>query len=90
MDASQTDVVAVVIYDHWGGLQPVVFASATCRKAEAKYVVSELECMMMAWELEQFRSYFYGRLITLITGHAVLMWVLEEKDAAGRLEMNAH
>ena len=60
-----------------------------CRKAEAKYGVSELECMVMVWVLEQFRSYFYGRLITQITDHAVLMWLLEKKkDAAGRLDMN--
>ena len=105
MDASQTDVVAVVIYDHWGGLQPVASASATCRKAEAKYGVSGLECMVMAWELEQFRSYFYGRLITLITVadairnvgleeastfHPESWGLLEEEDAASRLEMNRH
>ena len=56
-DASQTGVGEVQMQDHGGGLQPVAFASATCRKKEAKYGVSELECTAMVWDLEQFRPH---------------------------------
>ena len=87
-DASHTDVGAVVRQDHGGGLQPVAFASDAYRKSEANYGVLALKCMVMVWVLEQFRSNFYGRLITLITDHAVLMWLLEKKGTAGHLEMN--
>ena len=48
---------------------PIGFASRFLSDAEKKYAINELEPLVVVLGLENFRLYFYGKPIELLTNH---------------------
>ena len=84
-DASLVGVGAALMQDQGQGLQPVAFASSANTPAQAKYGISELECLGVVWAVKTFRPYLYGRKFTIITDHSALKWLMTHKNPSGRL-----
>lgn len=57
--------------------KPVVFASRKYRNNEAKYSVTERECLAALFGLEKFRPYIEGYHFKIITDHSALLWLLK-------------
>ena len=55
-----------------GNLKPIGFASRFFSDTEKKYVINELELLVVVWGLEHFRFCIYGKLIKLLTDHQAL------------------
>ena len=74
-DASNVGLGAVLEQDQ----RVVGYASRTLTKAEANYSVIQRECLAIVWAMKQFRHYLLGRTFQLMTDHAPLQWLGEQK-----------
>ena len=74
-DASNEGLGAVLEQDQ----RVIGYASRTLTKAEANYSVIQRECFAIVWAMKQFRHYLLGRTFQLMTDHAPLQWLGEQK-----------
>ena len=74
-DASNVGLGAVLEQDQ----RVIGYASRTLTKAEANYSVIQRECLAIVWAMKQFRHYLLGRTFQLMTDHAPLQWLAEQK-----------
>ncbi|KAL5469538.1 hypothetical protein EMCRGX_G030807 [Ephydatia muelleri] len=74
-DASSVGLGAVLEQDQ----RVVGYASRTLTKAEANYSVIQRESLAIVWAMKQFRHYLLGRTFQLMTDHAPLQWLGEQK-----------
>ena len=81
-DASNVGLRAVLKQDQ----RVVGYASRTFTKAEAKYSVIQCECLAIVWAKKQFRHYLLERTFQLMTDHATLQ-LLGEQKMEGLLSM---
>lgn len=84
-DASKVGLGACLMQDQGRGWQPVAYASKVNSDAEAKYSITELECLAVVWAVKLFRPYVYGRSFEIVTDHAALKWLMTRPNLAGRL-----
>ena len=73
-DASQTGLGAAILQD----TQPVAYASRALTDTETRYAQIEKEALAVAWGLEHFRQYTYGRKTFVITDHKPLEAIIEK------------
>ena len=52
--------------------RPIAFASRYLNDAKKNYSIGELELWVVVWVILNFRSYLYGKLVHLYTGHQAL------------------
>lgn len=71
--------------DHGKGNQPVAFANKVNSVTQARYSITELECMAVVWSVRLFRPYLYGRRFAIVTDHAALKWLMTKREPSGRL-----
>ena len=74
-DASNVGLGAVLEQDQ----RVIGYASRTLTKAEANYSVIQRECLAIVWAMKQFSHYLLGRTFQLMTDHAPLQWLAEQK-----------
>ena len=74
-DASNLGLGAVLEQDQ----RVVGYASRTLTKAEANYSVIQRESLAIVWAMKLFRHYLLGRTFQLMTDHAPLQWLGEQK-----------
>ena len=55
-----------------GEIKPIGFASRFLSNTGKKYAINELELLAVAWGLEHFRLYVYGKPIEFLTDHQAL------------------
>ena len=85
-DASDHGLGAVLSQeDAEGLLRPVVFISRKLRPGEMHYATIEKECLAIKWALEALQYYLLGRVFTLLTDHAPLVWLSQNKDSNARV-----
>ena len=63
----------------------MAYASRILHKAELNYSTTEREALALAWAVNYFRPYLYGRRFTLITDHCPLSWLKTLPETRGRL-----
>lgn len=85
-DASDYGLGAVLLQlEGDRGWLPVAFASRKQKGAEARYTVSEKECLAVLFGLCKFREHLYGEEFGVVTDHAALQWLMSLRDPKRRL-----
>lgn len=85
-DASDVGVGVVLSQtDHDGKEYVVGYASRALAKEERNYSTTEKECLAVLFGIKFFRSYIHGTHFTVITDHGSLTWLINLRDANGRL-----
>lgn len=68
-----------------GGEHPIAYFSQKLNKSQRNYSVTELECLAAVESIKKFRAYVEGLPFTVITDHASLKWLMDQRDLSGRL-----
>jgi len=85
-DASRDGVgCALMQSDQEGNERPVAFMSKKLNSAQKNYSVTELECLAAVLGVKKFRPYLEGQAFTIVTDHASLKWLMQQKELSGRL-----
>lgn len=84
-DASITGVGGVLFQIIRDEEHPIAYMSRKLNSAQKNYSVTELECLAALLCVEKFRCYVEGMPFTIITDHASLKWLMNQKDLSGRL-----
>ena len=85
-DASQDGVGCVLIQlDSEGIEKPVAYMSKKLNRAQRNYSTSEQECLAAVLGVNKFRAYIEGHPFKILTDHASLKWLMQQKDLTGRL-----
>ena len=63
---------------------PIAYASRSINRAECNYTINELETLAVVWALSHFRSYIYGRDVTVYMDHSAVRAVLETPNPSGK------
>ena len=85
-DASSTGIGGVLCQKDDEGIErPIYYYSHKLNKAQCNYSVTERECLAAVLSIEQFRPYVEGYHFKVVTDHASLKWLMNQKDLSGRL-----
>ena len=85
-DASNTGIGCVLCQlDDEGNERPIFYHSQKLNKAQRNYSVTERECLAAVVGVKKFRPYVEGQQFKIITDHASLKWLMNQKDLSGRL-----
>ena len=68
-----------------GAELPIAYMSVKLTKAQRNYSVTELECLAVIKGIQKFRAYIEGQEFSVVTDHASLKWLMNQKDLTGRL-----
>lgn len=83
-DASQNGVGGLLAQcDENGDERPIAFMSHKLNKAQRNYSVTELECLAVV--IKKFGAYIEGHEFKVVTDHASLKWLMNQRDLSGRL-----
>ncbi len=63
----------------------VGYASRALSSEERNYSTTEKECLAVLYGIKYFRCYLHGNHFTVITDHGSLTWLINLRDANGRL-----
>jgi RNase H-like domain found in reverse transcriptase len=86
-DASMYGLDAVLLQREGddAGWFPVAFTSRKQKGAEARYTVTEKECLAVLFGLQKFRQHLYGERFDVVTDHSALVWLMSLQDPKLRL-----
>ena len=84
-DASRTGLGAVLSQVVDNQEHPVTYVSRKMLKHELNYATVEKEALAIKWAVHHLRYYLWGREFTLITDHAPLKWMSQNKDKNDRI-----
>ena len=85
-NASQDEVGCVLIQlDQEGQERPIAYMSKKLNSAQRNYSVTEQECLAALLGIKKFQSYIEGQEFKIITDHASLKWLMQQKELTGRL-----
>ena len=68
-----------------GHEHPIAYMSQKLNSAQKNYSVTELECLAAVLGVKKFRAYIEGTPFKIVTDHASLKWLMNQKDLSGRL-----
>lgn len=84
-DASSYGLGAVLSQKYEGKEHVICYLSRALTKNEAKFSVTEKECISVIWACEKLRCYLENTFFTIITDHHSLVWLNNLKNPTGRL-----
>jgi hypothetical protein len=84
-DASDTGLGAVLSQVVNGEEHPVMYLSRKLTPAEKNYAIVERECLAIKWAVESLKYYLLGREFVLVTDHAPLAWMKQNKERNARV-----
>ncbi|CAM5100341.1 unnamed protein product [Eretmochelys imbricata] len=79
-DASDVGMGAVLSQMVGNDEHPIHFLSRKLLPRERKYTIVEKECLAVKWAVVSLRYYLLGWRFTLVTDHAPLQWMHQNKD----------
>eukprot|EP00731_Ephydatia_muelleri_P003248 Em0001g3248a len=90
-DASAVGIGACLMHVIGGQEQPVMYASRSLSKTEAKYAQIEREALAIIFAIKKFHQYLYGKEFILVTDHKPLCKLFGHMDgipslAAARIQ----
>lgn len=71
-DASPVGLGAILIQTNGHGPRIISYASKSLSDVEKRYAQTEKEALALAWSVERFHFYLFGRTFDLITDHKPL------------------
>ena len=83
-DASVAGLGAVLSQGSGRDERVVAYLSKTLSEAEARWVTNDLECYAIVWAVDKWRSYLYGKKVTVRTDNQVARSLTTKKDLKGR------
>lgn len=84
-DASDIGLGAVLSQMKEGVEHPLLYLSRKMLPRERRYAVVEKECLAVKWAIESLKYYLLGRKFILVTDHAPLKWMKENKERNARV-----
>ena len=63
----------------------ISYASRALSAEERNYSTTEKECLAVLFSIKTFRPYLHGTFFTIVTDHGSLTWLMNLRDANGRL-----
>lgn len=84
-DASDVGLGAVLSQVWNGEEHPVIYLSRKLKSHEVNYATIEKECLAVKWALDSLRYYLLGRHFDLVTDHAPLKWMAQNKETNRRI-----
>ena len=85
-DASDMGGLGAVLSQVWNGEEhPVIYLSRKLKSHEVNYATIEKECLAVKWALDSLRYYLLGRHFDLVTDHAPLKWMAQNKETNRRV-----
>ncbi|MCP4487899.1 MAG: DDE-type integrase/transposase/recombinase, partial [Gammaproteobacteria bacterium] len=66
-------------------LCPIAYGSRGLNRHEGNYAPSELEALACIFAVRKFRPYIWLEKVTIMTDHQALVYLLKQKEPAGRL-----
>ena len=70
---------------HNGKEVVIAYNGRGLNQAEKNYSTTEREALALVEGIKKFQPYLFGRKFTVITDHSSLRWLMNVKDATGRL-----
>jgi RNase H-like domain found in reverse transcriptase len=85
-DASTYGLGAVLLQWKGGdaGWLPMAFASRKQKVAEARYMVTENECLAVLLGLQKFNQQLHDEISGVITDHSALIWLMSLRNPKHR------
>ena len=85
-DASEEGIGAVISQKQDGVERPIAYAAKALRGAQrTTYTVYMKEMLALAWALEHFEPYIYGKKFLVRTDNAALSWLKTTKNVRGHM-----
>ena len=84
-DACDYGIGAVLSQVQNGKEHPIAYASRQLKDAETRYHTTEKEALAIVYAIEHFKHYLQDKPFEVITDHAALQWLKNQKDGKGRL-----
>ncbi|CAB4420776.1 unnamed protein product [Rhizophagus irregularis] len=84
-DASAEGLGAILSKKNDEGKEVVIsYASKSNNNTEANYPITDLECLAIVWGIRYFHKFLIGRKFKVITDHAALKGLMNDKIPKGR------
>ena len=85
VDASATGIGFTLAQLQDGKEVVIAYNGRGLNQAEQKYSTTEREALALVEGIKKFQPYLHNRKFTVITDHSSLRWLMNVKDASGRL-----
>ena len=85
VDASSTGIGFTLAQKQDGKEVVIAYNGRGLNPAEKNYSTTEREALALVEGIKKFQPYLFGRKFTVITDHSSLRWLMNVKDATGRL-----
>jgi len=85
VDASSTGTGFTLAQKQNGKEVVIPYNGRGLNSAEQKYSTTEKECLALIEGIKKLQPYLHNRTFTVYTDHSSLRWLMNVKDATGRL-----
>lgn len=85
-DASTTGIGGVLSQLDENNIErPIYYFSQKLSPRQRVYSITELECLAAVASVKKFRAFVEGQPFKIVTDHASLKWLMQQRDLSGRL-----
>ena len=85
VDASSTGIGFTSAQIQNGKEVAIAYNGRVLNQAEQNYSTTEREALALVEGIKKFQPYLHNRKFTVVTDHSSLCWLMNVKDASGRL-----
>ena len=85
VDASSTGIGFTLAQEQNGNEVVIAYNGRGLNRAEQNYSTTEREALALVEGIKKFQPYLHNHKFTVVTDHSSLQWLMNIKDATGRL-----